>query len=239
MFWFQILQRRSNQPCWKNAEVNEFPLMFIFTFVICTDRMPQASIIWKSPLCWFIFLSMALDSFQRVSFHPNTNSTPALLLGQYQDFWLNWRLFTVLQWNITNMHMYVNLLNWKILSVLRFRSISKTCNAKGCHSAEEFWENELTPVLCDSFLYDRIFGLYRYPVILYSCWSFCTGSYRFTSRSFPGICSYRFTSRIFPGICSYRFTSRDFPVISSGCSMPIISIKVGAISARHPPSRSV
>ena len=35
------------------------------------------------------------------------------------------------------------------------------------------------------------------------------------------------------------FTRRDFPVISSGCSIPISSIRVGTISARRPPSLSV
>ena len=34
----------------------------------------------------------------------------------------------------------------------------------------------------------------------------------------------------------YRFTSRDFPVISFGCSIPMSSMSVGAISARQPPS---
>ena len=34
------------------------------------------------------------------------------------------------------------------------------------------------------------------------------------------------------------FTSRDFPVISLGCSIPISSMRVGAISARQPPSLS-
>lgn len=37
----------------------------------------------------------------------------------------------------------------------------------------------------------------------------------------------------------YFFINKDFPVISAGCSIPIISINVGAISARHPPSRKV
>ena len=32
------------------------------------------------------------------------------------------------------------------------------------------------------------------------------------------------------------FTNRDFPVISAGCCIPISSISVGAMSARHPPS---
>ena len=32
------------------------------------------------------------------------------------------------------------------------------------------------------------------------------------------------------------FTNSDFPVISLGCSIPISSISVGAMSARHPPS---
>lgn len=35
------------------------------------------------------------------------------------------------------------------------------------------------------------------------------------------------------------FTIRDLPVISAGCSIPIISISVGTMSARHPPSRSL
>lgn len=34
----------------------------------------------------------------------------------------------------------------------------------------------------------------------------------------------------------YFLMSRDFPVISSGCSIPISSMSVGAISARQPPS---
>ena len=37
----------------------------------------------------------------------------------------------------------------------------------------------------------------------------------------------------------YFLINNDFPVISAGCSIPIISIIVGTISARHPPSRSV
>lgn len=41
---------------------------------------------------------------------------------------------------------------------------------------------------------------------------------------------------IFP---EFYFTNNDFPVISFGCSMPINSINVGAISARQPPSRSL
>ena len=35
---------------------------------------------------------------------------------------------------------------------------------------------------------------------------------------------------------SYFLINKDFPVISFGCSIPISSINVGAISARHPPS---
>ena len=35
---------------------------------------------------------------------------------------------------------------------------------------------------------------------------------------------------------SYFLTNRDLPVISFGCSIPISSIRVGAISARQPPS---
>ena len=35
------------------------------------------------------------------------------------------------------------------------------------------------------------------------------------------------------------FTNKDFPVISSGCSIPINSINVGAISAKHPFSLNV
>ena len=42
-------------------------------------------------------------------------------------------------------------------------------------------------------------------------------------------------SRIF----YYFLTIRDLPVISSGCFIPIHSISVGTISARHPPSLSV
>ena len=34
----------------------------------------------------------------------------------------------------------------------------------------------------------------------------------------------------------FYFTSSDFPVISFGCSRPISSMRVGAISARQPPS---
>ena len=34
----------------------------------------------------------------------------------------------------------------------------------------------------------------------------------------------------------YFFINKELPVISSGCSIPINSIKVGTISARHPPS---
>ena len=34
----------------------------------------------------------------------------------------------------------------------------------------------------------------------------------------------------------YFLISRECPVISLGCSMPIISISVGTMSARHPPS---
>ena len=37
----------------------------------------------------------------------------------------------------------------------------------------------------------------------------------------------------------YFLISSDSPVISAGFSMPIISSSVGAMSARHPPSRSV
>ena len=37
----------------------------------------------------------------------------------------------------------------------------------------------------------------------------------------------------------YFLINRDFPVISAGCSIPITLIRVGTISARHPPSRSV
>ena len=40
-------------------------------------------------------------------------------------------------------------------------------------------------------------------------------------------------------ISLYFLISRDFPVISFGCSMPISSIRVGAMSARHPPSLNV
>ena len=35
------------------------------------------------------------------------------------------------------------------------------------------------------------------------------------------------------------FTNKDVPDISFGCSIPINSINVGAISAKHPPSLSV
>ena len=38
---------------------------------------------------------------------------------------------------------------------------------------------------------------------------------------------------------SYFLINKDFPVISAGCSFPIISIKVGMISAKHPPSLKV
>ena len=34
----------------------------------------------------------------------------------------------------------------------------------------------------------------------------------------------------------YFLIRRDFPVISAGCSIPISSIRVGAMSARQPPS---
>ncbi len=37
----------------------------------------------------------------------------------------------------------------------------------------------------------------------------------------------------------FYFTNKDSPVISAGFSIPIISIKVGAISASLPPSLSV
>ena len=37
----------------------------------------------------------------------------------------------------------------------------------------------------------------------------------------------------------YFRTRRDLPVISLGCSIPIISIMVGTMSARQPPSRRV
>ena len=37
----------------------------------------------------------------------------------------------------------------------------------------------------------------------------------------------------------FYFMISDFPVISLGCSIPIISISVGAISARQPPSLSL
>lgn len=40
-------------------------------------------------------------------------------------------------------------------------------------------------------------------------------------------------------ISLYFLISRDFPVISFGCSMPISSIRVGAMSARQPPSLNV
>ncbi len=40
-------------------------------------------------------------------------------------------------------------------------------------------------------------------------------------------------------ISLYFLISRDFPVISFGCSIPISSIRVGAMSARHPPSLNV
>ena len=39
-------------------------------------------------------------------------------------------------------------------------------------------------------------------------------------------------------LISFYFTNKDSPVISAGCSNSIISRSVGAISARHPPSRS-
>ena len=42
-----------------------------------------------------------------------------------------------------------------------------------------------------------------------------------------------------PGKYIYYFTNNDFPVISAGCCIPISSISVGAMSARHPPSRSL
>lgn len=35
---------------------------------------------------------------------------------------------------------------------------------------------------------------------------------------------------------SIYYIKSDFPVISSGCSFPNKAIKVGAISAKHPPS---
>ena len=38
---------------------------------------------------------------------------------------------------------------------------------------------------------------------------------------------------------NYLRTRRDLPVIYLGCSMPIISIMVGTMSARQPPSRRV
>ena len=38
---------------------------------------------------------------------------------------------------------------------------------------------------------------------------------------------------------AYFLIRSDFPVISAGCSIPIISIKVGAMSAKHPPSLNV
>lgn len=49
---------------------------------------------------------------------------------------------------------------------------------------------------------------------------------------------------VYPGpvknFCGYYFLiSRDFPVISSGCFIPIISMSVGAMSARQPPSLKV
>lgn len=37
----------------------------------------------------------------------------------------------------------------------------------------------------------------------------------------------------------YFLINRDFPVISAGFSIPISSIRVGTISARHPPSLKV
>ena len=37
----------------------------------------------------------------------------------------------------------------------------------------------------------------------------------------------------------YFLINNDFPVISTGCVIPIVSIKVGTISARHPPSLNV
>ena len=40
------------------------------------------------------------------------------------------------------------------------------------------------------------------------------------------------------GISVYFLISSDFPVISAGCSIPISWIRVGAISARQPPSLS-
>ena len=36
-----------------------------------------------------------------------------------------------------------------------------------------------------------------------------------------------------------RLMSRDVPVISFGCSIPISSIRVGAMSAKQPPSLSL
>ena len=47
-------------------------------------------------------------------------------------------------------------------------------------------------------------------------------------------------SYIKPGAgLSYFLTRRDLPVISTGCSRPIISIRVGAMSAKQPPSLNV
>lgn len=42
-----------------------------------------------------------------------------------------------------------------------------------------------------------------------------------------------------PQLYNHAFTNRDLPVISLGCSNPISSIRVGAISARQPPSLSL
>ena len=38
---------------------------------------------------------------------------------------------------------------------------------------------------------------------------------------------------------NYFLINKDLPVISAGCSLPITSIKVGIMSARHPPSLNV
>ena len=37
-----------------------------------------------------------------------------------------------------------------------------------------------------------------------------------------------------PGKLRGYFTNKDFPVISAGCSIPINSMSVGMISAKHP-----
>ena len=64
------------------------------------------------------------------------------------------------------------------------------------------------------------------------------------SRQILSLPAYAFLSvafRYFPVMrfIFYLFISRDFPVISAGCSIPMISIIVGIMSARHPPSLSV